>query len=414
MLATAFAKLTITGEKTNSDSVSGILFGMSKSVLTSIAAVFVISAQLVAQSHSAFPADISSGPAPRAVAAGGKTWLVYELRLTNVSSSQIEFLQFDALGANDTVLASYRDAELDKLLVLLGAAQNEQKARSIPGGRSVIIFVNLALNKGAAVPTELRHRFRLSIPARKDGTGGSIENTITGAPISVMKGSPPLLHPPLSGAHWVAFNSLGGDDHRRAAQAIDGKLTIAQRFAIDWMQLGPDGRLFHGDSQSNSNFYGYGAEVLAVADATVCDLKDGLPEYSGSNQADSRKITLDNVVGNYITLDLGNQSFALYAHLVPGSLLVKVGDKVKAGQPIAKLGNSGNSDAPHLHFHLVNANSPLAAEGIPYELDHFTQTGFVSGPEILDKGEPWHADSAKAPIDVHHEFPVNNAVVSFQ
>ena len=318
------------------------------------------------------------------------------------------------LGANDTVLASYHDAELDKLLALLGAAQNEQKARSVPGGRSVSIFVNLALDKVTAAPSDLRHRFRLSIPARKDGTGGSIENTITGAPISVSKDPPPLLRAPLRGANWVAFNSLGGDDHRRAAQTIDGKLTIAQRFAIDWMQLGPDGRLYHGDSQSNSNFYGYGAEVLAVADATVSDLKDGLPEYSGSNQAASRKITLDNVVGNYITLDLGNQSFALYAHLVPGSLLVKVGDKVKAGQPIAKLGSSGNSDAPHLHFHLVNANFPLAAEGIPYELDHFTQTGFVSGPEILDKGEPWHADSAKAPIDVHHEFPVNSAVVSFQ
>ena len=386
---------------------------MPKCVLVSIAAIFLIPVQLVAQSHSAFPIDVTSGPAPHAVAAGGNTWLVYELRLTNISSSQIEFLQFDVIGANDTVLASYHDAELDKLLVLLGAAQNEQKARSIPGGRSVTLFVNLALDKEAAVPSELRHRFRLSIPARKDGTGGSIENTITGAPISVVKGAPPLLHPPLRGANWVAFNSLGGEDHRRAAQAIDSKITIAQRFAIDWMQLGPDGRLFHGDSQSNSNFYGYGAEVLAVADATVCDLKDGLPENSGSNQAASRKITLDNVVGNYITLDLGSQRFAVYAHLVPGSVLVKVGDKVKAGQPIAKLGNSGNSDAPHLHFHLVNANSPLAAEGVPYELDHFTQTGFVSGPEILDKGEPWRPDPGTKPLDAHREFPMNNVVVSF-
>lgn len=379
----------------------------------SIAAVLVISIQLVAETHSAFPIDIALGPAPRAVAAGGRTWLVYELRLTNISSSQIEFLQFDVLGANDKLLASYHDAELDKLLVLLGATKNEQNARSIPGGRTVIIFIDLALKNDTAVPAELRHSFRLSIPARKDGTGGSIENTVTDAPISVLKGAPPLLRAPLRGATWVAFNSLGGDDHRRAAQAIDGKLTIAQRFAIDWMQLGPDGRLFHGDPQSNSNFYGYGAEVLAVADATVCDLKDGLPEYSGSNQAASRKITLDNVVGNYITLNLGKQSFALYAHLQPGSLLVKVGDKVKAGQPLAKLGNSGNSDAPHLHFHLVNANSPLAAEGVPYEFEAFAQMGLVSGPEILDKGEPWHPEPGKAPLNVHNEFPLNNAVVSF-
>src|SRR6476469_1791629 len=111
-----------------------MLFGMSRRVLMSIAAVLVISIQLVAETHFAFPIDIALGPAPRAVAAGGRTWLVYELRLTNISSSQIEFLQFDVLGANDKLLASYHDAELDKLLVLLGATKNEQNARSIPGG----------------------------------------------------------------------------------------------------------------------------------------------------------------------------------------------------------------------------------------------------------------------------------------
>ena len=61
---------------------------MPKCVLVSIAAIFLIPVQLVAQSHSAFPIDVTSGPAPHAVAAGGNTWLVYELRLTNISSSQ--------------------------------------------------------------------------------------------------------------------------------------------------------------------------------------------------------------------------------------------------------------------------------------------------------------------------------------
>jgi hypothetical protein len=59
---------------------------------------------------------------------------------------------------------------------------------------------------------------------------------------------------------------------------VDGNVRIAQRFAIDWMPLGPDGRLFHGDSKSNANFYRYGAEVVAVADGRVSDLKDGIPE----------------------------------------------------------------------------------------------------------------------------------------
>jgi hypothetical protein len=122
-----------------------------------------------------------------------------------------------------------------------------------------------------------------------------------------------LLRAPLRGAAWIAFNSLGGDDHRRALNPVDGRERIAQRFAIDWMCLGPDGRLFHGDSKSNANFYDYGAEVLAVADGRISDLKDGLPENAGSNEPGSRHITLDNVVGNYLIVDLGHRRFALYA-----------------------------------------------------------------------------------------------------
>jgi hypothetical protein len=84
------------------------------------------------------------------------------------------------------------------------------------------------------------------------------------------------------------------------------------------------------------------------------------------------------------------------------------------GQVLALLGNSGNSDAPHLHFHLMDANSPVGAEGIPYELDSFTQLGKANGgPEILDSGQAWQPKSGEAPRSLRHEFPVDNAVVAF-
>jgi murein DD-endopeptidase MepM/ murein hydrolase activator NlpD len=132
---------------------------------------------------------------------------------------------------------------------------------------------------------------------------------------------------------------------------------------VPTLRLGPDGRVFRGDSISNANFYGYGAEVLAVAEGRIADLKDGLPENVGRNEQCARDITLDNLVGNYVILGLGQGRFALYAHLQPGSLQVKLGDKVKVGQARAP-GNAGNSDAPHLHFHLVDANSPVGSEGL--------------------------------------------------
>jgi len=87
---------------------------------------------------------------------------------------------------------------------------------------------------------------------------------------------------------------------------------------------------------------------------------------------------------------------------------------VKVDQVLARLGNSGNSDAPHLHFHLMDSNSPVGAEGIPYELDNFMQLGTVDGGvEILDRGRAWQPKSGQAPASHRNEFPIDNAVVAF-
>jgi murein DD-endopeptidase len=224
-----------------------------------------------------------------------------------------------------------------------------------------------------------------------------------------------VLHSPLQGEGWIANNALGAYDHRRAFVPVDGRMRIAQRFAIDWMRPGSDGRAFHDDAKSNNNFYGYGAEVLAVADARVSDLRDGVSDNVGATERSNRVVTVDSAVGNYVILDLGRGRFAVYAHLQPGSLKVKLGDHVKAGQPLALLGNSGNSDAPHLHFELTDGNSPMASEGIPYELEKFTQLGILVDEEaVLDHGQSWQPKRQENPVVHRAEFPSNEAVVSFR
>jgi hypothetical protein len=130
-------------------------------------------------------------------------------------------------------------------------------------------------------------------------------------------------------------------------------------------------------------------------------------------RAKSRVITVDSAVGNYVTLDLGHGRFALYAHLQPGSLRVKVGDNVKAGQALALIGNSGNSDAPHLHFQLTDGNSPMGSEGIPHGFETFTQLGVIDGPDVLDSGKAWPPNAGEKPVVHHREFPVDNGVVTF-
>jgi murein DD-endopeptidase MepM/ murein hydrolase activator NlpD len=72
------------------------------------------------------------------------------------------------------------------------------------------------------------------------------------------------------------------------------------------------------------------------------------------------------VIGNHVILDLGDGVYAMYAHLGHGSLLVRPGDRVRAGQEMARCGNSGNSSEPHVHFQLMDGPDPDSARGIPF------------------------------------------------
>jgi murein DD-endopeptidase MepM/ murein hydrolase activator NlpD len=186
---------------------------------------------------------------------------------------------------------------------------------------------------------------------------------------------------------------------------VSGGAHIAQRFAIDFVQLNPDGRSFTGDQKDNKNYRCYGAEALAVADGVVVATKDGIPENIPGATSRAVPITLETVGGNHIILDLGNGHFAFYAHLQPGSLRVKTGDKVRRGQVIGLVGNSGNSTEPHLHFHIADANSPLGSEGLPYALPAF---------EVQGKGWGWKPTSPVTPTEKRqNEMPVELEVIRF-
>src|SRR5262249_45302086 len=173
---------------------------------------------------------------------------------------------------------------------------------------------------------------------------------------------------------------------RRALLPVAGEPRIAQRFATDWTKFGDDGKAWHGDSKSNANWYGYGVEVLAVADAVVSAVKDGIPENIPLSPTRAVPITLETVGGNYVLLSLRNGHYAFYAHLQPGSIRVKPGEQVRRGQMLGLLGNSGNSDAPHLHFHISNRNSPMGSENVPFVFDSFETLGSAEMEKVLTQG----------------------------
>jgi biotin carboxyl carrier protein len=199
--------------------------------------------------------------------------------------------------------------------------------------------------------------------------------------------------------------------HRRTIVVVNGKARIAQRFATDWVRIGPDGLAFRGDPAKNSSWSAYGAEVHAATNGTVVEVKDGVPENDPTADKKAVPITVESAPGNYVIVAMGNGYFSFYAHLQTRSIRVKRGDHVRAGQVLALLGNSGNSDSPHLHFHICDVNSPLGSEGMPYVLDFFEMQGVLPSKKLLVEGG-WKQQRSKVD-NRQREIPTENAIVRF-
>ncbi len=164
------------------------------------------------------------------------------------------------------------------------------------------------------------------------------------------------------------------------------------------------------------NYTIFGKPALAVADATVESTTDGFPEQVPGKFPDS--ISLDQADGNSVILNLGHGHYALYAHLQPGSVKVKAGDKVRTGQVLGLVGNTGNSLAPHLHFQVMDGPLPAASNGLPYEIHSFAVMGWYKTTEEFDTAEATGAPfaymahtPAQAAKDV---FPLDKLIIEFK
>ena len=136
--------------------------------------------------------------------------------------------------------------------------------------------------------------------------------------------------------------------------------------------------------KANTDHCGYGSEVLAVAGARVAAVRDDIPDNKPGAGSRSVQTTKETLMGNYVILDLGEQTYTVYAHLQPGSIQVQPGTQVRRGQVIGRVGNTGNSDAPHLHFHVAQGPSiegivSVQSNPIPYVIDRFEWHGTYSG-----------------------------------
>jgi hypothetical protein len=362
------------------------------------------------QSSRPVPAIMEVPFAPIPVKAMDKINLAYELHITNFSRTNLTLMGVEVL-ADDvprSSLASYRDAELLKRLLVISPNADSPEKSVIGGGQRAIVFLMISTD-ASNTPTALHHRLFFKPPP---ADSGDKEQTVEGMRVAVQNGKALVIGSPLRG-RWIAVNGFSNDTgHRRSTIPIDGEARVPQRFATDWVKLGDDGLIArNGDLSQNANYYTYGAEAIAVADGVVIGIKDGIPENVPQTKARAVPITLETISGNYVLLDIGGGRFASYAHFQPNSLKVKVGDKVKLGQVLGLVGNSGNSDLPHLHFHITNAASTLAAEGVPYVFKSFVMQGVLkSNAEIVTGG---YKPDSNIENKRQMEIAIQNAVVVF-
>jgi murein DD-endopeptidase MepM/ murein hydrolase activator NlpD len=198
---------------------------------------------------------------------------------------------------------------------------------------------------------------------------------------------PRVVEPPVRG-RWSAINSPA------TKVPSHGTNGYGQTYAVDLLYEPHEGARPEPEGlgfDPPERFPTFGEDVLAVADGTVVSTRSRLRDHRCRARMPALAfVYVEGFVrelfgvrfmfGNHVVLALGDGVYAAYAHLQRGSIAVRPGSRVRAGDVLARAGNSGNSTEPHLHFQLMDHPKPLYSAGLPFELP----TGIPPNGEHLD------------------------------
>jgi Peptidase family M23 len=316
-------------------------------------------------------------------ATDGTVHLAYELNLTNALGQEMT-VESVTVKAGDRELLSLSGKNLAAKTRILGAMDGP--TTTFGPAQSGVVWLDVVIDsaEGAtpAVPEELSHTVVVNLTKPMPPImPATMAEDIASVTVSTRK--PAVIAPPLDGPNWLSANSCCDimTSHRMALNPLNGELWAAERFAIDYLQFGEDGTVFRGDGTKNESFPFFGDDIYAVADGPVVSVLDGLPEQIAGTGATGLKV--EEYGGNHVVQDIGGGNYAFYAHLKTGSVKVKPGDQLTTGQVLGNLGNSGNTDAPHLHFHVMNGPDFLRADGLPFVFDSFKLDGRMASNDDL-------------------------------
>jgi murein DD-endopeptidase MepM/ murein hydrolase activator NlpD len=344
----------------------------------------------------------SSNPPYAVFGSDGRLHVEYDLVLTNafVGPATLDAVAVRADGKPALTLTG------DALTAATHTLLTSDATVTIAPASTAFTQVDLVL-PGRTAPKRITNRVAYTIPA--DAPSRSvIGSTVSASPVLRTDPRPPtVISAPLSGAGWVNVNGCCNDPtspHRETLLASDGDWVTPELFAIDWIRE-VDGRFYSGDGTQNTDWVGFGEPIHAVADGTVVLTRDGLPDIPPMTKNPGLR-TPEDYAGNNVIVAIGHGRYAVFDHLVRGSVRVRRGQRVRAGQVVGKLGNSGNTDGPHLHFG-IEARPDSLAQGLPFEIDDFVLEHTVSA------ASPGQVTLIGTPKRLHRALPLIRSVATF-
>jgi len=348
--------------------------------------------------------------APQAVlGSDGAKHLVYEVRIENATDQRFTFNTIEVLDDRGVVLL-HLDSQAIATRLSLGG-QRGRESNVLEGFQFGVAFLHVTIPGETPVPSSLAHVIA--------GYSALISSDVSMriAKTHVNSSEPTLLAAPLQGGGYLAGDACCDNvRHARALLPLDGRFFLGQRFAVDWEQIDDTGHVFRGDPKDVHSYKIYGKPVFAVADGEVVATENEL--YDQTPGALPQNLPLKDVDGNFAIIKLRDGVYAVYAHMVRHSVTVNAGDRVHRGQQIGKVGNTGNTQAPHLHFQLMDRPSTLAANGLPYVFERYEVTAVdLAGTEDFDRAEstgtPLTLTPENPPIQGRQSLPLDLTIVTW-
>ena len=310
--------------------------------------------------------DLSVSPDPVLIERGETQQLNFDFRVKNGSAASVELRRIE-LSVVDRrgKLVLRRDADTSGASPAIETVTPDR--RFDPGAEG--IFFNPFTTFALGFPLD-ELRFRLTFKPEKG------EPFVREAVVRPRAWAPSTkLSLPVAGTAWVKHGHDYLSHHRRwnplhpVAKSF-GATAVFARYALDLLIVDDQHRISPSAPKRNSDFFGWGSPILAPGDGTVVaiqafDADDDVA--TGKSGFDPERLPKEplHFYGNYVIIDHGRGEYSVLGHLQHGSVTVRPGQRVRRGQPVARMGMSGSAEfEPHLHYELRRGTT-MAVEGLP-------------------------------------------------